>query len=218
MATDLVDTLAALRPDADRVDIVLGHSLGSVVALVGISEHPSIARRIVLEDPPGPGLDYARMATEIRDNISAARRDPAQFARDIFVGPLAQLADNVRDAHVEGVAAADPTFVPKIVRTLAEIDVVALAARCALPTLIFLGRDKGTALGDGRSPSEDLSRFSALSGPERARFCSSFRHARVHELPSGHELHHMVFAEYVEVLADWLEDTKAVEEPNPAEA
>ncbi len=83
LAADVVETVAAWQgagrdgagPPGGRggpaVDLLVGHSLGALVALALLAGHPGFARRVVLEDPPGPSfvdwdeLDLAGMAATV---------------------------------------------------------------------------------------------------------------------------------------------------------
>jgi len=56
----------------DRVDLLVGHSLGAVTAAVALARHPDLAGAAVLEDPPGgPGVD----ARELADGVERDARD-----------------------------------------------------------------------------------------------------------------------------------------------
>jgi hypothetical protein len=94
-----------------------------------------------------------------------------------------------------------------------NIDVVVLAQRCAVPTLVVLGRDKDTPLGQDGTIMGDLERYSALIGEERRRFCASLRGARVHAVAGGHHFYRELSAELLGLLSIWLRDTEPTERP-----
>lgn len=207
MARDLVETFAVLRPGLQRVDVLIGHSLGALVSLACVAGHPGFASRLVLEDPPGPGsLDFARLADEFRRVSEVARCEPDELFRGRLSQPSEQLPEDDRAAILAATIAADPAFVPAVVESLADVDLFGLAEQCRIPTLLVLARDKGAPLGSGAAATlaEDLAEFSSIAGAERARLCSALRHGDVRQIDAGHDLHRLRFAEYVSALAAWL--------------
>ncbi len=89
LAADVVETVAAWQgagrdgagPPGGRggpaVDLLVGHSLGALVALALLAGHPGFARRVVLEDPPGPSfVDWDELADGIENDVGRALREP----------------------------------------------------------------------------------------------------------------------------------------------
>ena len=76
LATDILAQCAGRGP----FDLVVGHSLGAIVALAAAAREPGLARGVLIEDPPGlgaGGVDVQVVADEIERDVAAARRDPA---------------------------------------------------------------------------------------------------------------------------------------------
>lgn len=201
LANDVVETLRALRPDADGVELLVGHSLGTLVGLTCATEHPGFVKRLVLEDPPGESIDHASLAGDVRERIALARSDQAALVRRTLSEEPRAAEDDVR-VKVAAIAAADPVYVAELIETLAGLDVADLAARCRVPALVLLGRDKGTPLGEG---SEDHAEFSTLSGEDRVRFRAALGpDAVVAELDAGHDIHQTALPDFLARLGEWL--------------
>ena len=85
----LVDGVAA-RLDGP-VDLLVGHSLGAIVALGLLARDPGAARAVVLEEPPGPAASTWRRSppsscTTPRPCAATARRSWRASARPIRAG------------------------------------------------------------------------------------------------------------------------------------
>lgn len=209
LAADLVDTVGALRPDVEGVDLLVGHSLGTAVSLSCLAEHPWFARRLVLEDPPGGRLDADALKRHVQ-RVEGARTDPAAFAEFwTEVSDPRMTAENIQ-TKVKAFAAADVAFLSKTAESLTEIDIVGLAEQCQVPTLVLVGRDKGEALRV--ISQEEIGSYSALSGEDRIRFSSALRRGTVVELDTGHDLHESMFDEFVARIGEWLSNDRGYEQ------
>jgi pimeloyl-ACP methyl ester carboxylesterase len=208
-ADDLVDTVAAIRPDFPNVELLAAHSLGTVVGLTCVARHPSFVRRLAIEEPPGASLPFALLKDRVAETIRGARGDSAALTA-IMRGH--GLDDREVQARVQGLVAADPDYVSLLIGTLAKVDTARLAARCSLPVLVMVGRDLGEPLSapDG----EQLAGYSHLSGADRARFLAGLPAATVVQLDGGHNLHQALFRQYTAVLARWLDGGWAVSQPS----
>ncbi len=203
LADDLVETMGALRPDADGVELLVGHSLGALVGVACAVEHPAFAARLVLDDPPGRSVDLAGFADDLRGEIELARSDPAALLERIRVEEPRATEDAAR-AKVAAIADADPRFLVALLRALDGVDVASLVARCRVPTLALLGCDKGVPLRDG---SADHGDFSTLSGEDRVAFRAALGPAgAIAELDAGHDVHKTAPAEFLARLGAWLGD------------
>jgi pimeloyl-ACP methyl ester carboxylesterase len=183
-ADDLVETVAAVRPDVTDVGLLLGFSYGAIVSLVCSARHPIFARRMVLLEPGGrESSDRAQFAAEkrARSYLSESSRDYAIARHEMF----------------------------------SDVDIVDLAARCAVPTLVVLGRDKETPLGENSTVLGDLRTYSALIGEERRRFCSALRLGETRVLPTGHSLDDQTRSGLLGVLGTWLAETVPTEPGRP---
>jgi pimeloyl-ACP methyl ester carboxylesterase len=201
LADDLVETMRALRPDVNGVELLVGHSLGTLVGVTCAIEHPSFVKRLVLDDPPGGSIDLPGLADDVRDQIALARTDPAALLEQLRVEEPHATEDAAR-AKVAAVAAADPRFLAELLRALAGVDVARLVARCRVPTLALLGRDKGGPLRDG---SADHGEYSTLSGEDRAAFRAALgAGGAIVELDAGHDVHKTACAAFLARLGAWL--------------
>ena len=73
---DLVQDVLAQIPGP--VNVLAGHSLGSIVALTLVGLAPEYCDRVVVEDPPGLGgsLDPRDVADGVEEFVRVARADP----------------------------------------------------------------------------------------------------------------------------------------------
>ena len=188
---DLADDLegAIERQAAPPIDLLIGHSLGAMVAMSLARRRPSITRRLVLEDPPSIDrtTDEAFFAS-LRAGVRAAREMPhAEIER--------QLAENPgwvrRDAEqeVEGRAMTDVEGIVASLRRPRHFTVAGAAADLEVPTLYLLA-------DEGRS---------VLTGPARSRLRGQLPpHGRVLEFDAGHTIHRDRFDDYMAAVLDWV--------------
>jgi pimeloyl-ACP methyl ester carboxylesterase len=178
---DLAGEVAETVGD-DPVELLVGHSLGALVALELIGRRPGFARRLVVEDPPGPGsFDWAAVAAGIEADTGRAHSDPARLRREMEAqnpgwppGEAERRLADLADCDGRGVAAA--------LRGGIAFDLVALLAEADLPTLLLLGEE---ALG------------SNLTGLDRKGAVEALGGGTTRVLPAGHNLHR-------EALDPWL--------------
>ena len=73
---DLARDVLAQMPGP--VDVLVGHSLGSIVALTLLGLAPEYCDRVVIEDPPGlsGSLDLGDAAAGVEESVRVARADP----------------------------------------------------------------------------------------------------------------------------------------------
>src|SRR5918998_6552535 len=74
--TDLAQDVLAQIPGP--VNVLAGHSLGSIVALTLVGVAPEFCDRVVVEDPPGlaGSLDPSRVADDMEESVRVTRADP----------------------------------------------------------------------------------------------------------------------------------------------
>lgn len=193
------------------MDLLVGHSLGTRVALACAVEHPTFVRRLVLEEPPGDSIDLATQAAANRMVINMARADPEAFARQAgqrMVDPRSATPTAIA-ARTAAMAATDPDYLPKIAGSIREVKLVDHASRCTVPTLVFVGRDKGTPIDLTIDMGRELSQYSSLSGTDRTRLAEALRGVMIAELDGAHSLHQPCRDEFVAQLAEWLAATDA---------
>ncbi len=166
---------------ADRlpvsVDLLVGHSLGAIVALALAGRQPATARALVIEDPPGPcGADPAALADALAADADLVRADRDRLIRRERDANPRWAPEDVEHA-IDGIAAADATAIiaglhgplrwdPAALLPLVRVPVLVLAAPDAPPG--SFNSDGGTALrGADRTAVQTLvppDRFVVLDG------------------------------------------------------
>jgi pimeloyl-ACP methyl ester carboxylesterase len=81
---DLAQDVLAQIPGP--VNVLAGHSLGSIVAMTLVGLAPEYCDRVVVEDPPGLGgsLDPRNVADGVEEFVRVARADPAGTVRALL--------------------------------------------------------------------------------------------------------------------------------------
>jgi pimeloyl-ACP methyl ester carboxylesterase len=186
-AADLADDVAETVPGP--VDLLVGHSLGALVALKLVTRRPGFARRLVLEDPPGPSsVDWAALATGIETDTRRAVADPEGLRHDLQAAnpawPPGEAERRVADlADCEGPAIA------AAVRPGVAFDLPALLAVARLPTLMLLAEE---ALG------------SSLLALDRKAATEALANGTTRILPAGHSVHREALDAWLAALDAWL--------------
>jgi pimeloyl-ACP methyl ester carboxylesterase len=175
----LVDGVAARL--AGPVDVLVGHSLGAIVALGLLARDPRAARALVLEEPPGLGaVDLGALAKGIVHDAAAVRRDRATLvAREREANPRWDPGDVERS--VRGIEEADGDAIVAALRGPLRWDLAALLAGVHAPTLVLAAPD-----APGCFPLESRS---ALRGADRQAVRGALAPERFVEIESGHCLH-----------------------------
>ena len=169
------------------VDLLLGHSLGAMVAMTLARRRPSIARRLVLEDPPS--IDRTtdeEFFASLRAGVRAAQETPdAEVERELAENPRWLRGDAEQD--VEGRAMADAEGIVASLRRPRPFSVAGSAA-LQVPTLYLLADEER----------------SVLTGPARATLREQLpSDARVLEFDAGHTIHRDRFDDYMAAVLDW---------------
>jgi len=189
LAGDVAETIGGLLGPGEGVDVLLGHSLGALTALKLCEDHGLPARRIVLEDPPGPASsDREEIARSIEEDAAEARRDPEAFKRKRRAENPAWADEDVENG-LANMLDCDAGPVATLVRRGLRYDLVAQAGALDAPTLLLLG-------------SKD--RDTMLRGEERESVAGALRMGRTVALDAGHNVHRDAFEGYVGALGDWL--------------
>ncbi len=180
------------------IDLVVGHSLGALVALDLLAKTPGLARRLVLEEPAGPsGIDWEMMAEGIAADGRRARSQPEAMRRELVSSNPAWDPVEV-DRRLADLTACDSDGVAAALRRTTAFDLVGLASAVRIPTLLVVGL-------------EDLG--SALVGPDRIALVDALAGRGVFEvLDEGHNLHRDAFPRFMDVLDRWLDATARVRE------
>ncbi len=83
LAKDVHDTAAEVLEPGERMDVLLGHSLGALAALKFCELHGDRVRRVVLEDPPEPeSTDFEEVARGVETDAARAQQDPDALTRE----------------------------------------------------------------------------------------------------------------------------------------
>jgi pimeloyl-ACP methyl ester carboxylesterase len=166
---DLVQDVLAQLPGP--VNVLAGHSLGSIVALTLVGLAPGYCDRVVVEDPPGGGsLDPRNVADVVEEAVRVARADPAGTV-------MALLEENPiwsrRDAEnsVKNRLMLDVVRVARLLRT-DRWNLQALVQDCPVPVQLLAATDD-----------------SALTNPDRSVLMNRLPADHIAVLESGHTIH-----------------------------
>jgi pimeloyl-ACP methyl ester carboxylesterase len=195
LAADVAETVAAelgVIPPASRqptVELLVGHSLGALVALHLVGADPGFARRLVLEEPPGSSsIDWAALAAGIEADTRLATTDPAALGRDLEAtnpawppGEAERRVADLADCDGQAIAAALRAGVP--------FDLPTLLAAAPLPTLMLLAEE---ALG------------SNLTGLDRKAAIEALPNGATRVLPAGHSAHREALDAWLAALDKWV--------------
>jgi pimeloyl-ACP methyl ester carboxylesterase len=185
LAVDLAETVRS-RP----VDLLVGHSLGALVAMAALTADPGFARRVVLEDPPcAESFDGTQMAADIERDARWVRRAPGVFRRAL-IAPPDRMRPADADAKIANLLALDVDGVTGALRHGVGFDVVELARAVPVPALLYLGEER---LG------------SALTGPARADVATALAQGWTEVVPCGHSIHRDAFDSFMRRLDAWLD-------------
>jgi pimeloyl-ACP methyl ester carboxylesterase len=192
----LVDGVAARL--GGPVDLLVGHSLGAVVALGLLGRDPGVARALVLEEPPGPrNIDLGALATAIAHDAAAVRTDRARLvAREREANPRWDPGDVERS--VRGIEEADGDSIAAALRGPLRWDLAALLAGVDVPTLVLATPD-----APGRFPLDERS---ALRGADREAVRGALAPERFVEIEGGHCLHRDDPQRWLEVVDAFARD------------
>ncbi len=177
VAEQVVDSL----PE-QPLELLVGHSLGALVALEVAALAPGRVRRLVLEEPPGPlSLDLETMASELEKRAAAARRDPGALLGTLAeVFPHWHQTDRWQAGH--DLVCCDDRYVAAGLRRGAGWRTLELAAAVEVPALVLLAPDAAGRYDD----SED---GSTLRGQERLDLIAAMPTATVRVMRTGHCVH-----------------------------
>jgi pimeloyl-ACP methyl ester carboxylesterase len=185
--SDLADDVA--ETVTGPVDLLVGHSLGALVSLELVGRRPGFARRLVLEDPPGPrSVDWAGVADGIEADTRWAVTDPAGLRRELEAanpawppGEAERRVADLTDCDGKAIAAALRPGIP--------FDLPALLAAAGLPVLMILADE---ALG------------SILIGPDRKAAVEALPAGATRVLPAGHSVHREALDPWLAAVDAWL--------------
>lgn len=156
-----------------RFDVVLGHSLGALVALTLAAQEPGRARLVLLEDPPALGGSFTtdEVADQLVGDAARARAHPAAFASELAAANPRWAARDVA-AVVENRRRLAVGPVTGLLRD-SSWDLLALVAGCPVPVGLIAAEGPDTA----------------LVPPVRADVLAALPADRQVLVPGGHGLH-----------------------------
>jgi pimeloyl-ACP methyl ester carboxylesterase len=192
LAADVAETVAdvAGSPGAvPPVDLLVGHSLGALVALELVTARPGFARRLVLEEPPGPNsVDWVGLADSMEVDRRRAVDDPEALRRDLEAenpawppGEAERRVADLADCNAAAIAAA--------LRPGVAFDLAGLLAAVRLPTLLLLA---------------DEARGSSLAGVDRKAAVAALGNGAARVLPAAHSVHREALDAWLHALDAWL--------------
>ena len=184
------DLEAAIERHASTpVDAIVGHSLGAAVTQLLAWRRPDIARRLVLEDPPGIlRHDDSEFLDRLRREVMAAHdHADEEVHREIAENPSWLEGDAQQD--VEGRALTQIDVIVDSIRIPREFDIADLAAEIAIPTRYVLATVDRSVM-----PEE----------PRRRLVANLPDGSDVVVLDGGHTLHRDRYDDYLATVLDFL--------------
>jgi pimeloyl-ACP methyl ester carboxylesterase len=196
------DVIRFLRKEVREPTILLGHSLGAMVALVAAAEAPEWVRAVVLEDPPLTeiiGTEISALSAALNKRISALRAvitmagSPAEKRAAL----AAILPANVDAASLrrrfKHLSQCDPEELTFFIerRKFAPYRLETLLPRIACPVLLLQGNP---ALG-GAIEDQDAALASSL--------LADCTHVYLRDV--GHGIHAEQPATFLRIVSDFLE-------------
>jgi pimeloyl-ACP methyl ester carboxylesterase len=189
LAADLAVTVGAEGADQPVIDLLVGHSLGALVASQLLAARPGLARRLVLEDPPGLSTtDWAALADGIEADGARARIDPEGLWRDLLAESAGSAPGEV-ERRIADLVDCDAAGIAAGLRRQVVYDLPGLLGSVRVPTLLLVGEE---TLG------------SALVGPDRVALIEALDQGTVEVLRAGHNLHREAFDAFMAAIGRWL--------------
>ncbi|CAN5227302.1 alpha/beta hydrolase [soil metagenome] len=189
LAEDLYESVAGLP--GERVDVLLGHSLGALAALELCRRRGDLVGRLVLEEPAGSeSTDFDEIARGVEADAARARESPEAFEREqLAENPLWSEEDSA--ANAESLRECDAGPVAAMLRKGLRYDLEKLVGSVEVPALLILGSEV---------------RGSALPKPERTSVAGALSRGRTEVFDAGHGVHRDDYEGYVRLLEDWLRE------------
>ena len=167
---DLAQDVLAQIPGP--VNVLAGHSLGSIVALTLVGLAPEYCDRVVVEDPPGLGgsLDPRDVADGVEKFVRVARADPAGTVGALLEeNPMWSRLD--AENSVKNRLMLDVVRVARLLRTN-RWNLQSLVQDCPVPVQLLAATDD-----------------SALTDPDRSVLMNRLPADHIAVLESGHTIH-----------------------------
>ncbi|WP_438453008.1 alpha/beta fold hydrolase [Streptomyces asiaticus] len=168
----------------EPVDVLVGHSLGAVIAMA-LAARPGLVHRLILEDPPSYDEKTRFFAMMTGRNIDAARTRPGEFAVDLAREQPRWSKEDI-EACLTGLVECDRSFVLSLIKN-AVYCLPELAKVVTIPVLTLVS-----------SPSS-----SPLSSKDR-QVLERLPNFQLMDFSSGHVIHRDRCEDYVKTLRDWI--------------
>ncbi len=167
----LAEDVAAQHPDGST--LVVGHSLGAIVALELVAAMPAYAAGVLLEDPPALGgrRVAGEAAADIQREVMRARADPHSAIAAMLAGHPTWTRRDAR-SMLEGRLMTDP-LVAQLPPGNITWNLPAQVAASPVPVALVA----------------TLGRESALLEPDRSELLRLLPPERVTEVPGSHHVH-----------------------------
>jgi pimeloyl-ACP methyl ester carboxylesterase len=171
------------------VALLVGHSLGALVALELVGRRPGFARRLVVEDPPGSAsVDWGALADGIEADTQRAVTDPDALRRDLEAANPSWPPGEA-ERRVADLADCDGRAIAAAVRPGVPFNLPRLLTAAPLPVLLLLAEE---ALG------------SSLVGLDRKAAVEALPNGTTRVLPAGHSVHREALDAWLAALDTWL--------------
>ena len=192
----LHESIAALLDPEEKVDVLLGHSLGALAALEFCREHVSIVEKLLVEDPPGfESIDFDGISRGVEANVARAKEAPKANKREqLEENPSWSEGDSL--ANVESLRDYDAEPVAAMVRNGLHYGLATLVGSVEVPALLVMGSE---------------TRGSTFPKPEGTTVADALHRGTVETSNAGHGVHRDDFEGYVRLLSNWLDRTEVRE-------
>jgi pimeloyl-ACP methyl ester carboxylesterase len=142
---ELADDVAAFCAAAEiEQPVVIGHSLGGMIAVDLAARHPVVARALVLVDP-GP-IDPLPATVEYFRSFAEELAGPnGEEVRRLFVQDMGARDERLAQWIVDHMCAAPLPMATAVIRTLTDWNGVDALAACRIPTLLLRAELGSTA-------------------------------------------------------------------------
>lgn len=151
------DVVAFLRGQTDEPAVLVGHSLGAIIAIAAAAAAPEAVRAVVLEDPPLAAFRHERLRDRPEYARFSASRDLAASGQTVeeLIASLASAQPGQDPVALRSRAVSlsrlDPDVVTHVIEDRAKegYDLDALLQRITCPVLLLQGNPAhGGALAD----------------------------------------------------------------------
>lgn len=206
LAKDVLETINGMVQDS-QVNLLLGHSLGSLVAMKLCELKGELFERVVLYEPPGPdSVDCAQLAEEIKAGVAAANEQPETVAEGMrAANPW--LPEMRIESLVKNLARCDARPMSEMVGGFAGLNLAKLGGSVLAPSLLLLGSEQQPTTGDGLKPESEielLDHRSSLVGIERKDFVNAVPDSIFRAFETGHNIHEEDFEGFTKALKAWM--------------